>query len=254
MAGVPPLWGPLAGLAAAAYPALQQYGPMAYGFYKKIRSRNKNLTMTIGKGTGFRRTQNQGPRSQAERKHADSAWADNFYTVATNAALNNISVIPHGFGVHERNGRKIRITGVLIRGTIIAGTTQTIPHNCGFQLTLDHKPRGSLPASADILETDNTPYRLPQGKQGGVRFKTLMRKVWTVVGDGDTLTGAAPMYHINEYRKLNVVTTFDDTDTTGVIATCDENALYLIQLGEGADTTASPRFDLNIRVCYRDIE
>lgn len=251
MAGVPPLipWEGLYQLGKQGLP----YISSAYGLYKKIRS-HKNF-MKGSYGTGISKKRGNMKKLQAgEPRSIDTAVAMNCYSAANNGPVDQLALIPHDGTVHGRNGRRVLITGILVRGTVIAGTTQTLPHTVGFMIVQDKKPRGSIPATTDILESGNEPIRLPQNKQGAVRFRTLMRRVYMVQGDGDALTGTAPMYHVDEYRKLNFIMTFDDTDTTGSVSTLDENGLFFVMLGEGADSTASPRIDMNVRVYYRDID
>lgn len=254
MAGVPPLWGPLAALGQMAMP----YGPMAYNLYKKIRSRQKSsVTKAVGGSIGKGVSSRYAHRNAGEPRTFDTHIADNMFSTSTNAMTNNIAVIPHNATVHGRSGRRCLITGFLIRGTIIAGTTQTIPQNVGFTVVVDKKPRGDAggPAASAVFETDNAPLRLTNALQGGVRFKHLMRRMYSIIGDGDTTANAYnAIVHVNEYRKCHFEMTWDDSDTSGSSATLDENGLFLMIHGEGADATTSPRCDFNVRVYYKDLD
>ena len=165
----------------------------------------------------------------------------------------SICTVPHGDTNHTRTGKKIVVKGILIRGSITAGTTQTVPQLCWIGILQEVRPRGSLPSVTDFQENDANPIHLPADTEPS-RFRMLKKEVWRVVGDGDTLTNAFESKHwVNIYRKCNIPVEWRDSNTDGAYGDLTWNGLCLVQGGSGsANDTTVPLSNTAVRIYYSD--
>lgn len=162
--------------------------------------------------------------------------------------IQHVNAVPTGTDVGSRIANKIRARALAVNFSVTAGATQTAPVLVRVMVVKDKGPRGALPASTDIIRTESL-YALPAILRGD-RFTIVYDKTFSIVGDGDALTGSLPQVYRSLYFPLRGVCEWDAGDTTGAIAGVAKNAYYVCCLGDTADTgtnvpkiTALTKFD-----------
>jgi len=185
-----------------------------------------------------------------EKRYHDNAEA-NFY-MGTTGNLNQINKISTGDNDYHRNGSSIMMGGVTLRGFYIGGTSQGLPTIGRLMVVYDKQPRGALPTLTDIL-VSATPVSLINGNHAD-RFTILFDKLYSVAGDGDTLSGAHPAGTIQEYIRVNLPAVWESLNTDGDISDVLKGGLYIVQIGSGpaADGEEAGRFRLATRVHFVD--
>lgn len=237
--------------------AAQQYGPylaQAYQYYTDRQKRYKPYNFsTINKDN--KRQYRKLSVACGENKFIDYNILMKCVEDSGTTYVTHINDIPTGDTADSRTCKRVIMTGMQIRGMIVAGVSQTAPHHCGIAVVLDKTPRGALPSMANMFTTNNNPKQLNSAPFAS-RFRTLIRRQMWITGDGNSIVDANHVgSSFNIYRKLNIPCEWQTEDTTGGYQYMIRNALFFAVLGDSAsndDTNA--RVDINVRIYFKDVE
>jgi len=246
----PGVYAPYVGAAMAAAPWIKK----GYRYYKKYYKNRGRGTKTVGSwgmGTGHSRGLSGPAYEKPETKTFDTAVGP--YNCRTSGTGTSIIIIPQGDTPHTRDGSKIMVTGILIRGRVYPGTTQAAPRYWHLAIACDKRPRGSVTSVTDIWETDMNASALPQDKHGD-RIKLLYNKGGFMATEGDSMVGhGIAGIAINKFIKCRIPIDYDDDDTAGLSAGVQSNLLTCWIGGDGSDDTTALNIGCNVRVYYKDV-
>lgn len=173
-----------------------------------------------------------------------------------------VNQIPQGTGPNARIGRRIRMTRFRLRGNIAARLDVSTVTSQPFRLLViyDRAPnqQAALPAWTDIL-TQQAASALPN-KNNEKRFELLydqQRYVWSC----NVTFGSAGAYNVNDPVfcldldiKLNHLTYWVSSDTTGIFTKMMVGALYVYQCSDtGIVLPDYPYCVYSTRVEYEDV-
>lgn len=195
--------------------------------------------------------------ASGEAKYIDVASAS--YACDTTGSITHISIVPTGTTVSTRDGRKFRVSGMRIRGSLVAGSTTAYAGSM-IMLVWDKQPNKALPAVADILDSassDSFPKR-----ENSQRFMIIRSWRHMLIGaNDDEPTGTAKSaYDIDHYVKMPadpkkggpLIAECTSADTTGAIGNRVTGALYLVTVGNAA-TTYAANLTATIRTNFMDV-
>lgn len=146
----------------------------------------------------------------------------------------NLNVVPQGDAESERNGRKITVRNIYVKGTLklnaatAATSTSTV---IGLMIVVDTQTNGAAFAATDLLEADEwVSYR---NLANQTRFKVLWKKDISLSSSGATATGAAYAFgeNIRAFKKgikCNIPIEYDNSATTGAVATQRVNSIHFV--------------------------
>jgi len=170
-------------------------------------------------------------------------------TTGDPASLICINQVPQGNSSVTREGRRLNITALQMRGVLFASEDNTIT-KVSILLIWDRNPNTSatLPAWNEILNSQNAISLT--NKDGAPRFKILRRWEYELLGgDGTALTEKSE-YCFDEYITMkNKVTQWTTADTSGSYANMQEGALYV---GVVSTTDVANIFYVNTRLYFGD--
>jgi len=192
--------------------------------------------------------------SNREKKYLNNGIGS--YTAWDTAGqVSDISVVPLGTSVNQRVGKQVLLTGVQLRGTVVAGTaTRT---HCAMMLVYDREPNqaASLPAITDILNSASS--NSQTNRDNAPRFKIVRRWDWPIIGTiGSTVSAPNEvMYLIDEFVPLKrgkypIKYTAANTDgaNTGKV----KGNLMLVTIGDQANGATTPSASIATRVDFED--
>lgn len=200
------------------------------------------------------RVRSHAPWIKAEMKYIDDA--DTGYAVTT-GAIHHLGTITHGDAYNQREGRKIAVVGIQMRGHILCGSTQASPVSYQWAVWKDLRPDGTTPTVAEVMTTDASAVRLPN-VDGVGRYKCIKRQAGFIAGDSDDLTKctSASMKIINTFIRFKkpLIVEYSASNTDGTWAGLNRNGLFLLMGGSGgaADSTTAS-FSFNCRLFFKDI-
>jgi hypothetical protein len=192
-------------------------------------------------------------RGSPEKKFHDVDVDD--ATISAAMTINNLTVIPEGNGESERIGRKITITNIYWRyalelnsKTAIADTSDIVK----VMLVQDTQTNGAQFAATDLLETDE--WKSFRNLANSKRFRVLYSESFAMQIQGATPTGAAyatgeDVKIVEGSRKCNITIEYDNSASTGAIATVKSNNLYWVTQSRKGVTPGHG----NIRLRYTDL-
>lgn len=175
----------------------------------------------------------------SEKKYFDSSQTNqnilntgNTYTLCAPA---------EGTGaVNERNGQKILLKNILIRGSININASATASP-VRLMLVVDKMMNGSYPAVTDVLQSAS-PYSPLDIDDSQGRFVVLYDKLINLNQDG------ADSYTFKIFKQLNFHQMF--RGTTGVEANLGKNYIFLLAIS--TESTNYPTITYMNRVKYVD--
>lgn len=174
------------------------------------------------------------PRVAASSEtHAIQTSLGNATDLDTLASFTHLNVIPTGNTIRSRVGSKVRMTKLTIRGSLTAGTAQTLPVTARLIVILDKDPRLAVPIWGDVF--DNTDVWAIKSNEEGDRFKILYDRNFSVVGDGDTLTGASPLIQFSATIPINKMAKWEATNTSGSYSAQLQGCLWFVTICNVAD-------------------
>lgn len=250
----PGVYAPYLASAMAAVP----YVKKAYGYAKNYyQKRGKG---SFGSGSGVSRSGQYYPENRYRGKQPFKQYGElkTFDTTIgsqnckTTGTVTSLVLIPQGDTPHTREGKSVHVSGILIRGRVFPGTTQSTPMAYHLAVVLDRKPRGSITAVVDAFEGDMNIDRLPQDKSHD-RIKVLYDKRAYMTAEADSVLGTGSGVCINKFIKCNFNTVWEEDDTSGLSAGVVDNLLTFMTGGSGgADDSTTCNIGGNIRVYFRD--
>ncbi len=151
--------------------------------------------------------------------------------------------IAQGDGRGNREGRKITLTSIQCRFILSLPPTNMHTETSELMRIIilhDKQANGALPAVLDILLTAGV--QSFKNLEQTQRFRTLLDRTMTVTSQTGAWDGTNPEFgediiFFDWYKKLNIPIMYDNSLTTGVIATIVSNnivALYISRTGIGA--------------------
>lgn len=184
--------------------------------------------------------------------------AGNWYQAAGPTTA-GAAVINHGLsqgtGVSMRIGRKIRLTGVHLRGYFIGGNT-AIANPASLSLIYHRNPNNpsAMPAFTDIWM--NQTYTSQRNVDNEKELKILRRIEAPIAGSSAAVTCGRELQCVDEFvdlSKKSYETEWGRTDTTGDYTVMERGALYLYGLGITATGAAAVQFVGAWRIYYEDV-
>ncbi len=172
--------------------------------------------------------------TRPEKKFLDTTITD--AAISTTMTITNLTVIPEGNGESERIGRKVTIKNVHVKGIVVLNdqtsasltTSQVI-----MMLVQDTQTNGAQFTATDLLDTDN--FHSFRNLANSGRFKVLYKKTLNMKSPGgsgrgttDTLAFSEDIRQINVNKTCNIEMEYDNSATTGAIATVRSNNLYWV--------------------------
>jgi len=224
---------------------LKKFRGEARGSKRKARTSLKSKTDISRRPTRFNISRN------VEYKFVDSGQVVG--ACDTTGSITLINVIPQGSTTSNRIGKKCMLTSVQIHGFFYVGAT-AVANNMGALLVFDRQSNGAaIPAITDIMTTVNTNDFANDAKIP--RYKILRRWDCVVMGATTAATGPsndAPTCNINDYIKLNKKMEFNTSAATGVQATIEKGAMYIVTLGSSAAGTTAGSFQYYTRTRFTE--
>jgi len=193
-----------------------------------------------------------------ERKYIDTELDISDLTSQWNVHLCN--GVATGDSYDSRDGRKVVVKSIQIRGTISPTDAQVVNRHHRMILFVDKQnssndPTGAgAPATAEmaLLLRDNTDSHSMLNPVTSGRFQIL--KDWSFsLGFSDTTNGAIqdPTWKdIKLYKKLNIPVLY--SATTGGASAINDKALYIAVMNTASTGTGSKVF-LDVRVRFLDV-
>lgn len=175
------------------------------------------------------------------------------YQIGTDVPLDNFSTpaiylmngLVQGTDADNRNGRSILVKSLqcALNVEMIGTETDT---KFRFMVVIDKQPNGAVATVSQILQSTGTENSLmaPRNLNNRKRFVILKDQVMSL-NEGVRRVG-----FIKYYRKLNMHTTYNSSDT-GTITDIATNALYVI-LWSNKTTTGRPTLQINNNIRFLD--
>ncbi len=188
-----------------------------------------------------------------EMKFVDFTTGDS--TISAALRNQNLNVIVQNVLENGRVGRKCTLKAVTIRGSFtLAGAVAASSASCRVRcrLVLDRQTNGSDFAALQLLDTDVIDSFANLSNKD--RFAVLMDKVYTLNSSGAAPSGAAfvtmeKTVNIDIHRALDIPIEFDDSVSTGAVASQRSNSLHwVVQTSDGELVAEASR----IRVRFKD--
>ena len=181
-----------------------------------------------------------------EQKVVDTLQAN--YSMDTSGTVVLLNGVAIGTDYTDRNGRKIRVSSIQIRGFIRPSDNGTAPSCVRWMIVYDKQPNGALPTAGDVLRQLNGTSMLNLSNRD--RFRVLVDKQYAIGGISDTATQAYAMsptvYNVKWYKSCNLDVVFDGT--TSAISDLQSGSIFLLTIGtEAAATAATLQASLRIR-------
>lgn len=181
-------------------------------------------------------------RATPERKFIDNTFSTADITNTANWTLCNN--VPQGNGSSEREGRKINMQAVQIRGQFYNIAAASTGYHIMGLLVYDSQPNGAQPAITDVLSSNSVDAL--NNRYYAERFK-IIRRIDIPLGK---VGAESEIYILDEYIKLdNLVTDFKNS-ATGAITDMNKGSLYFIHLSNASGNY--PKGNYSIRVSYYD--
>lgn len=171
------------------------------------------------------------------------------YALDSTGSVTLLNAVAQGAAVTQRIGKKILMTSIQMRGKI-TNNSAAITNDIAYMIVYDKRPRGSLPAITDILNSVS-PNAFNNDNNAG-RFKILKRVNEVLAGTPATTLGDGTIRGADWYLKMNLPVTYQAAGT-GAIGDIEEGALYLVTVGSSAAGTTAAQLTCGTRVRFTDI-
>lgn len=189
--------------------------------------KNRRRAFVAGKSrTGGFYGRFSGPNE--ELKFLDTALSFTPDTTGEVVATGQINLVPQGDTESSRDGRKIVVKSIRIKGGVVNADNAASRLQAVMYLVLDTQCNGAAAGVSDVLTGTNFGSALPN-LANVERFKIL--KSWKIscapaAGVTASFANSSAMFDI--YKKCNIPIMFDNTATTGAITTIRSNNLFLM--------------------------
>ncbi len=165
-------------------------------------------------------------------------------TISAGMTIRNLTVIPTGVGESQRVGRKITIRNIQIKGRVRLDSHSFAVNSSDtvvFMLVQDTQTNGVQFAPADLLDTNTFDSFRKLSEES--RFKILYWKQYDISSGG--FTEFEGVFDTLEYVKgvklniaVNIPVEYNNSASTGAIATVRSNNIYWTAQSEGSDCSA----------------
>lgn len=188
-----------------------------------------------------------------ELKFNDTAMSD--ATVASVMTFYNPTVIVQGDTEIQRIGRKVTLKSIAVKGTVtLTAQTSAADASCMVRMKIiqDSQTNGAAFAATDLLETDVI--HSFNNLANSSRFRVLKQKTFQMRNNGMVASGAAfttgeDVRKIDCYLPLNIPIEYDNSVSTGAIASVRSNSLWVVFQTSNGEIIA---LDGNIRIRFTD--
>jgi len=196
------------------------------------RSRARGSAL-LGRRSGFPHpAPSKVPQGSLETKSRKFANAQ-YPLTELGPTVTHVNVIPQGTGNADRDGYKMRNTGVHLRGQFHIPGTGPQAAVLGYYLVWDKSPNTTAPAISDIFNIDaaagyDLSNTFPKDNDRFVIVKSARRKLTASSGAGANIS------LVDDYVKLpaSCVTGFTKGNGNGTIAATQTGGLFLIPYGK----------------------
>ncbi len=178
----------------------------------------------------------------------EGKFIDNFTTAAAPAAgaiMNDslLDAIQRGTGESERVGRRIQVTGLLIRWTVrnAAALAAEVANTVRFMVVQDKQSNGTAATTALVLAS--TVFNSFNNLDNSHRFRTLFEKTMSL---NQHALGTIIEESGDAFIKLNMPVLYDAT--AGAITDLTSNNIFLMAIASQVGTTVT----FSTRVRYTD--
>lgn len=182
-----------------------------------------------------------------EMKYADVAEAT--YTANTTGSVQWINAIAPGSSMNQREGSRVKLTSVRVRGRVTAGSAGVIATGT-LVLVYDSKANGASPAITDVYETVNSTSL--QNTTNRDRFKILARYDYTLVGNSTTPVTGREQYVIDQLVNIPNLSMVWGEVGTAAISNTRVGTIHALTFGDTAAGTGAPNFTVQYRTSYGD--
>lgn len=165
---------------------------------------------------------------EGELKFLDTALSFTPDTTGEVVATGQINLVPQGDTESGRDGRKIVVKSIRIRGGVINIDNAASKLDAWMYLVLDRQCNGAAAAATDVLSSTNFGASLPN-LANVERFQILKRwRVTCAPAAGVAASFANSSAAFDIYKKCNIPILFDNSVTTGAITSIRSNNLFLM--------------------------
>lgn len=191
-------------------------------------------------------------RPGPEKKFLDTAISALVFAYDNNGAAPQVSnLIAAGDDSNQRAGRKVRLSSLLLRGSVTAGSTATAPAPARIVVVYDKAPGGATPAVGALFQNgytghvDTTSVYNLDNKQ---RFLFLWDHVFTVEASASVPNSKR---YVEKFIPLpGLISRFNATGNT--IAQLNEGAVYVYAITDAAAATTQPVLNAMTRIRFTD--
>lgn len=164
----------------------------------------------------------------------------------------SVNQIPVGDGPSGRIGRSVTLTSIQLLYNLDVHHSESNVVYMRVMVVLDKQANGAAPAYTDVMNTNSAlAYRnLDNADRFVVLHDKFTRYTPSALASAGTMRFSGPTF-INVFRKCNIPIVFDNTATSGAIATIRSNNVIVIGFLYGAQTALND-FKGILRVRYRD--
>lgn len=185
-----------------------------------------------------------------ERNFVDTTLSS--LAVDTTGSVTLINVIPQGVTVNQRIGKKALLKSVQIRGSFTPNSVANI-NKCALMLVYDSQSNGAaIPAVTDILTAATS--NVFTNNDNTHRF-TILRRYDCLLQSSITVgvgVSELPSAIVEDFIKLDKEIEWNISAATGVQATIQKGALYVVTVGSNTAGTAAAIFSGNTRVRFTE--
>lgn len=186
----------------------------------------------------------------SELKFLDTALASTAVP-AVGVVNTNLVVIPQGDTESNRNGRKVQVKSIWVKGTITLPpdqATSAASDRVRIMLVQDKQANGAVFTTTNVLVSGS--YLAFRQLENQGRFNILYDQTFSLnamAGVGTATTEYARGFNI--YKKCNIPIEYDTSATTGAITTQRSNSLAILMISQANNVSL---VDYNARVRYSD--
>lgn len=242
-------YGPYAtglGLGGAAY-----YGAKkGYGYFwpgKKPSTKRRRRARR-----GFTKKVKDIIDNKIETRYIDVALSS-IVAVSGTSEITFLTPCAQGDDHDERSGDIIHLSGIQINGTILADATNTIASKCRLMvIRANTNVTGSLPAITEFLVSDSVNALRAIDDLHNHDFSVIFNKEYILPTTYGALSDALrPRLNVkcSKFWSTPKKCTYDADDVA--VTAAERGHLFLVTMTDLA-TNEQPRFELNIRVHFKD--
>ena len=200
---------------------------------------------TYRKRRVFKRRSTRRVYKRLIRPETKTIYLIGTYPCDNNGTVNLINGISQGDTGDTREGRKITIKGLQLRGITQSTPSTGIDQFHRIMIVQQLRPNGVAPALTDILQTN-------QIQSLRCRFKLRDYKVLVDKTISLNAAGESGSNRFIRFNKKMILNEYFNSFNTGNITDVQSNALYLITLGSSPAGTTAGTFNYNMQLSFVD--